>query len=103
MPREFLLELGFGIHRRRRTLPAQATADVVLDQQLELINGYGVDFDYHQNLSQSFTVGAAGLISKLGVQLYRLDDGLDTSNDVFISIGSQWLPVTHYAVRPCAC
>jgi hypothetical protein len=73
-----------------------AVADLVLDQQLELTNGYGVEFDYHQELSQSFTVGSAGLISRLGVQLYRLNDGLDTSNDVFISIGSLWLPVTHF-------
>lgn len=78
----------------------QASAAVVLDQQLALSNSYAVEFDYNQQLRQRFTVGQAGLVSKFGVQLFRLNDSLDTSNDVIISIGSSSFPVTwYYGVR----
>jgi hypothetical protein len=74
----------------------QVSAAVVLDQQFALANSYAVEFDYNQQLRQRFTVGAAGLVSKFGVQLFRLNDSLDTSSDVIISIGSSSFPITPY-------
>ena len=69
---------------------------VVLDQSLALTNGYAVDFDWNQELRQSFAVGVSGLVSKFGVQIFRTNDSLDTSGEVLISIGSQALPMTTY-------
>lgn len=73
-----------------------ARAAEVLDQQVQLSNAYSVDFNYNQQLAQSFTVGTSGLISKLGVQIYRLNDGLDTSGSVRISLGTLFLPIFEY-------
>src|SRR6476619_7258148 len=75
---------------------SQISAAVVLDQQLQLTNAHAVDFDYNQELRQSFTVGVGGLVSKFGVQIFRFNDSLDSSGDVVVSIGSSWLPMTTY-------
>lgn len=87
---------GFFFFLTSLLICGQASAAEVLDQQYALTNSYAVEFDYNQRLGQRFTVGQAGLISKFGVQLFRLNDSLDTSSDVIVSIGSSSFPVTSY-------
>ena len=96
MGREFRLLCGFLLLAIGTASSRQSYSAVVLDQALGLSTSYAVDFDWNQELRQSFTVEAAGLVSKFGVQIFRTNDSFDTSGEVLISIGSQALPMTTY-------